>query len=66
MTGKEFIKLVAHKRIPLSCIAQRLNCKLKTLKNFEQVEKIPPAYISKFIAAFKDSLSEVDKKALSQ
>lgn len=65
MTGKEFLKLVTHKRIPLSCIAARINCKLATLKALERVEKVPKAYVIKFISAFQDSLSEQDMVLLT-
>lgn len=65
MTGKEFLKLVTHKRIPLSCIAVRLNCKLATLKALNNVENMPKAYIIKFISAFQESLSENDLYALT-
>lgn len=64
MTGKNFIKLVTHKRIPLSCIALKLNCKLQTLRALEKQEKVPYAYIVKFIHAFKSSLSEKEVYAL--
>jgi len=65
MTGQEFLKLVTHKRIPLSCIAVRMNCKLTTLKALSQVESMPKAYVIKFISAFQDSLSESDLYALT-
>lgn len=65
MTGKSFIKLVTHKRIPLSCIALRLDCKLQTLRALEKQEKVPRAYIVKFINAFQNSLSEKELYTLT-
>mgnify|MGYP001124112759 CR=1 FL=1 len=66
MTGREFLKLVTHRGIPLSCIAGRLNCKLATLRAFEFMESVPKPYIIKFISAFQDSLSEQDMQLLTQ
>lgn len=66
MTGKEFLKLVTHRGIPLSCIAVRLNCKLATLRAMSFMETMPKPYIIKFIYAFQDSLSEQDMKLLTQ
>ncbi len=66
MTGREFLKLVTHKGIPLSCIAVRLNCKLATLRAIEFMESVPRPYIIKFIAAFQDSLSDSELELLTQ
>lgn len=66
MTGKEFLKLVTHRGIPLSCIAGRLNCKLATLRAMEFMETVPKPYVVKFISAFQDSLSEKDMMLLTQ
>jgi hypothetical protein len=66
MTGKDFLKLVTHRGIPLSCIASRLNCKLTTLKAMAYMETVPKPYIIKFISAFQDSLSEQDMQLLTQ
>ena len=66
MTGKEFLKLVARRGIPLSCIAGRLNCKLATIRAFELMESVPKPYVIKFISAFQDSLSPQDLDLLTQ
>ncbi|MDT0594243.1 hypothetical protein [Glaciecola petra] len=66
MTGKEFLRLVARRGIPLSCIASRLNCKLATIRAFELMDTIPKPYVIKFISAFQDSLSPQDLDLLTQ
>lgn len=65
MTGKQFVKLVTHKRIPLSCIAVRINCNLATLKALEKLDQVPAPYLVKFMCAFQDSLSASDIELLS-
>ena len=66
MTGREFLRFLARRGIPLSCIAVKINCKLATLKAIEFMDTVPKPYIVKFIAAFRDSLSESDLALLTQ
>lgn len=66
MTGKEFLKLVSRRGIPLSSIAGRLNCKLSTLQALTSMDSVPKHYVVKFIAAFQDCLSPNDLDLLSQ
>ncbi|GLR70055.1 hypothetical protein [Agaribacter marinus] len=66
MTGREFIKFIGKRGIPLSCIATRLNCKLATLRALEKVEAVPKHYVTMFVSAFQDSLSEQDLRVLTQ
>ncbi|MGQ8363686.1 hypothetical protein [Glaciecola sp. 1036] len=58
MTGREFIRFISNHGIPLSCIADKLNCKLSTLKSLEKMEKIPQYYIKRFIRAFDHLLND--------
>jgi hypothetical protein len=66
MTGRAFIRLITKRGIPLSCIAIRLNCKLKTLKAIERMEQVPRHYISTFVNAFKECLTDSDVQLLVQ
>jgi len=66
MTGRAFIRLIAKRGIPLSCIANKLDCKLSTLKAIEKMETVPRYYSLKFINAFKDSLTLSDMELLTQ
>ena len=60
MIGRAFIRLIAKRGIPLSCIASKLNCRLSTLKSLENKECVPRHYLQKFTKAFKSSLTEKD------
>ncbi|MFC3121718.1 hypothetical protein [Agaribacter flavus] len=64
MTGKEFIKFLSKRGIPLSCIASKLGCKLANLRAIEKMDAVPKFYLEGFFANFKDSLSKKDKKRL--
>ncbi|MBT1449648.1 hypothetical protein KJ365_02050 [Glaciecola sp. XM2] len=66
MTGKAFIRFLAKRGIPLSCIATKLNCKLDTLRSLERVEHVPQHYVASFIYIYQDSLSEQDRQFLAQ
>ncbi|WP_395343230.1 hypothetical protein PN836_002935 [Ningiella sp. W23] len=65
MTGRAFIRLISKRGIPLSCIANRLNCQLKTLRALEQSDKVPSHYVNGFKRAFKESLTLADIQLLS-
>ncbi|MFC4699441.1 hypothetical protein ACFO4O_04625 [Glaciecola siphonariae] len=65
MTGRAFIRLVAKRGIPLSCIANKLDCQLSTLKALERAEKVPKHYVFRFVNAFHSSLTESDMLALA-
>nr|WP_136252196.1 hypothetical protein [Ningiella ruwaisensis] len=60
MTGKAFIRLIAKRGIPLSCIANKLNCKLSTLRSLETYEKVPSHYLKRFKQYFQHNLTEQD------
>ncbi len=66
MTGRAFIRLIAKRGIPLSCIAAKLNCKLATLRAIEKMEQVPKHYANRFVTAFKGSLTASDMELLSQ
>lgn len=60
MTGKQFLKFIGKRGIPLSCIAAKLGCKLETLRDLCNKETMPMYYIKRFIAEFKDRLTRDD------
>lgn len=66
MTGRAFIRLVTKRGIPLSCIANKLNCRLEALKAIEKMETVPRHYAISIVNAFKDSLTPSDMKLLVQ
>lgn len=65
MTGRAFIRLIAKRGIPLSCIATKLNCKLATLRSIERMESVPKHYVLRFADAFKESLTDKDLQLLT-
>ncbi|GEM_PF-3280862 len=66
MTGRAFIRFIRHRGIPLSCLAERIDCKLSTLQNIQAQDEVPDYYISRFISEYDASLTEEEVKALSE
>ena len=66
MTGRAFMRFIRQRGIPLSCIAEKLNCKLSTLRDLTNHDQVPHYYITQFISAFHATLSEEEVKALTE
>jgi hypothetical protein len=52
MTGKRFLTFLAHRGIPASCFAQRLGCRLSSIKKLQSCDKVPRHYINMLISEF--------------
>jgi len=65
MTGRVFIRLITKRGIPLSCIADKLNYQLSTLRKIEKMEQVPKHILFRFVNAFKDSLEPTDIEMLA-
>lgn len=52
MTGKRFLTFLAHRGIPASCFAQRLGCRLSSIKKLQYCDKVPRHYINMLIREF--------------
>ncbi|MEM0909346.1 MAG: hypothetical protein AAGJ37_00110 [Pseudomonadota bacterium] len=66
MTGRAFMRFIRHRGIPLSCFAEKLNCKLSTLRDLTRQEQVPHYYIIQFIIAFHTMLSDEEVRMLTE
>lgn len=65
MTGKRFLTFLAHRGIPASCFAQRLGCRLSSIKKLQFCDKVPRHYINMLISEFGVYLTGSDLDLLS-
>lgn len=65
MTGKRFLSFLAHRGIPASCFAQRLGCKLSSIKKLKSYDQVPKHYVNLLIKEFGSFLNGSDLDRLN-